>query len=101
MLISNCATDNRENLRKALMRMDVLPIRGAALGAVVHGADITGDMDKAQFEEIWAALDEHLVLVFRGHDTPSYAEFLSFGRRFGHIPKTGLTTKPTPSTTKY
>lgn len=71
--------------------MDILPIPGAALGAVVHGAHVTGDMDKAQFERIWAALDEHLVLVFRGHDTPSYEEFLSFGRRFGHIPKTGLT----------
>jgi taurine dioxygenase/pentalenolactone F synthase len=37
-----------------------------------------------------------LVLVFRGHDTPSYEEFLSFGRRFGHIPKTGLTTGAHP-----
>jgi taurine dioxygenase/pentalenolactone F synthase len=78
------------------MRMDVLPIPGSALGAVVHGAHITGDMDKAQFEEIWAALDEHLVLVFRGHETPSHAEFLAFGRRFGHIPKTGLTTGAHP-----
>jgi len=70
---------------------NILPIPGAALGAVVHGVHVSGDMDEAQFEKIWAALDEHLVLVFRGHNTPSYEEFLSFGRCFGHIPKTGLT----------
>jgi alpha-ketoglutarate-dependent taurine dioxygenase len=75
---------------------NILPIPGAALGAVVHGAHVTGDMSEAEFEKIWAALDEHLVLVFRGHDTPSYEEFLSFGRRFGHIPKTGLTTGAHP-----
>ncbi|MGO4759860.1 TauD/TfdA dioxygenase family protein, partial [Streptomyces sp. 2MCAF27] len=76
--------------------MDVTPIPGAALGAVVHGAHVTGDMDKTQLEEIWAALDAHLVLVFRGHQTPSYEEFLAFGRRFGHIPKTGLTSGAHP-----
>jgi alpha-ketoglutarate-dependent taurine dioxygenase len=76
--------------------MDILPIPGAALGAVVHGAQVTGDVDEAQVEKIWAALDEHLVLVLRGHDIPSYEEFLSFGCRFGHIPKTGLTTGAHP-----
>jgi taurine dioxygenase/pentalenolactone F synthase len=76
--------------------MDVTPIPGAALGAVVHGAHVTGDMNKAQFEEMWAALDAHLVLVLRGHETPSHKEFLAFGRRFGHIPKTGLTSGAHP-----
>lgn len=70
--------------------MHTTPIPGAALGAVVHDAPVTGDLDEAVSEEIWKALDEHLVLVFRGHRTPSYEEFLSFGRRFGYIPKTGL-----------
>lgn len=76
--------------------MDISPIPGAALGAVVHGADVTGDMDEVQFKAITAALDEHLVLVFRGQHNPSDEEFLSFGRRFGHIPKTGLTTGAHP-----
>ncbi|MFJ8476764.1 neopentalenolactone/pentalenolactone F synthase [Kitasatospora sp. NPDC094011] len=76
--------------------MDISPIPGTALGAVVHGADVTGDMDEVQFEEILAALDEHLVLVFRGQRNPSDEEFLSFGRRFGHIPKTGLTAGAHP-----
>lgn len=76
--------------------MDVTPIPGAALGAVVHGAEITGDLDPARCAEIWAALDAHLVLVLRGHRTPSSEEFLAFGRRFGHIPKTGLTSGAHP-----
>jgi alpha-ketoglutarate-dependent taurine dioxygenase len=76
--------------------MEILPIPGATFGAVVQGVHVTGDMDEAQFEKIWAALDEYLVLVLRGHSTPSYEEFLSFGRRFGHIPKTALTTGAHP-----
>ncbi|MEV5732711.1 neopentalenolactone/pentalenolactone F synthase [Streptomyces sp. NPDC014940] len=76
--------------------MEVTPIPGAPLGAVVHGARVTGDMDKTHLEEIWSALDTYLVLVLRGHDTPSYEEFLAFGRRFGHIPKTGLTSGAHP-----
>ncbi|MFI9627001.1 neopentalenolactone/pentalenolactone F synthase [Streptomyces sp. NPDC052042] len=76
--------------------MEISPIPGADLGAVVHGARITGDMDETRSKEIWSALDEHLVLVFRGHRTPSDEELLSFGRRFGHIPKTGLTTGAHP-----
>ncbi|MEW2223133.1 neopentalenolactone/pentalenolactone F synthase [Streptomyces sp. NPDC006990] len=76
--------------------MDVTPIPGAALGAVVHGSPVTGDLGSSRCEEIWAALDEHLVLVFRGHETPTYEEFLAFGSRFGYIPKTGLTSGAHP-----
>lgn len=36
------------------------------------------------------------MLVFRGHNSPSCEEFLCFGRRFGHIPKTGLTAGAHP-----
>ncbi|MFJ9819199.1 neopentalenolactone/pentalenolactone F synthase [Streptomyces sp. NPDC101151] len=76
--------------------MDVSPIPGSSVGAVVHGADITPDLDDTAVERIWAALDRHLVLVFRGHQDPSNDELLGFGRRFGHIPKTGLTTGASP-----
>ncbi|MFE2100287.1 neopentalenolactone/pentalenolactone F synthase [Streptomyces sp. PTD9-10] len=76
--------------------MDVSPIPGSSVGAVVHGTDITPDLDGTTVERIWAALDRHLVLVFRGHRDPSNDELLGFGRRFGHIPKTGLTTGASP-----
>ncbi|MFG2124525.1 neopentalenolactone/pentalenolactone F synthase [Streptomyces sp. NPDC048710] len=76
--------------------MDVSPIPGSSVGAVVHGADITPDLDDTTVERVWAALDRHLVLVFRGHRDPSNDELLGFGRRFGHIPKTGLTTGASP-----
>ena len=76
--------------------VDISPIPGSSLGAVVHGAELTGDLDTAQVEQIWAALDRHLVLVFRGHKDPSNDELLAFGRFFGHIPKTGLTTGASP-----
>ena len=76
--------------------MDVTPIPGAPLGAVVTNAHLDATMGITELDAIWAALDAHLVLVFRGHQTPSYDEFLAFGRSFGHIPKTGLTTGAHP-----
>ncbi|MFF5024713.1 neopentalenolactone/pentalenolactone F synthase [Streptomyces collinus] len=76
--------------------MDVSPIPDSTVGAVVHGAAITPDLDDTTVERLWAALDQHLVLVFRGHRDPSNDELLGFGRRFGHIPKTGLTTGASP-----
>ncbi len=76
--------------------VEISPIPGAALGAVVQGAELTGDIDETTLSRIWSALDEHLVLVFRGHRDPSDEELLAFGRRFGHIPKTGLTTGANP-----
>jgi len=76
--------------------VDISPIPGAALGAVVHGVRFAEDLDETRHKELWEALDQHLVLVFRGHDDPTDAQFLSFGRRFGHIPKTGLTTGAHP-----
>ncbi|MFI1869973.1 neopentalenolactone/pentalenolactone F synthase [Streptomyces jumonjinensis] len=76
--------------------MDVSPISGSVIGAVVDGADLSGSIDEQQIEDIWAALDRHLVLVFRGHKDPSDEELMAFGRHFGHIPRTGLTTGANP-----
>ncbi|MET7916942.1 neopentalenolactone/pentalenolactone F synthase [Streptomyces avermitilis] len=76
--------------------MDVTRIPGSAIGAVVAGADFSGTIDDKQVEEIWQALDQHLVLVFRGHKDPSNDDLLMFARRFGHVPKTGLTTGASP-----
>jgi pentalenolactone F synthase len=76
--------------------MDISPITGSSLGAVVRGADLSGNIDAGQIADIWSALDEHLVLVFRGHKDPSDEELMAFGRNFGHIPRTGLTTGAKP-----
>ncbi|MFF2653744.1 TauD/TfdA family dioxygenase [Streptomyces sp. NPDC058045] len=76
--------------------MDITPIPGAPLGALVYGAQVVGDMAETRYEEIRAALDTHPVLVLRGHERPSAEEFPTFGRRFGHIPETGLTSGAHP-----
>ncbi|WPO70797.1 MULTISPECIES: neopentalenolactone/pentalenolactone F synthase [unclassified Streptomyces] len=76
--------------------MDVTPIPGSSFGAVVRGATISGDITPREIEEIWQALDEHLVIVFRGHDDPTDTQLMEFGRHFGHIPRTGLTNGASP-----
>ncbi|MBV2156771.1 neopentalenolactone/pentalenolactone F synthase [Kitasatospora sp. SUK 42] len=76
--------------------VEITPIPGAPLGAVVHGAELSGDLDDTSLARILDAVDQHLVLVFRGHRDPTDEQLLAFGRRFGHIPKTGLTTGANP-----
>lgn len=76
--------------------MDVTPLPGAPFGAVVTDADLDAHLTSSMIDTIWSALDTYLVLVFRGHTSPSPERFLTFGRHFGHIPKTGLTTGAHP-----
>jgi taurine dioxygenase len=56
---------------------------GAALGADVQGVDF-GDLDEPALERIRSALDEHLVLRFRGAGL-SDADYMALGRRLGEI----------------
>jgi alpha-ketoglutarate-dependent taurine dioxygenase len=56
---------------------------GAALGADVLGADLSGPSDDA-LEQIRAALRDHLVLRFRGAELHD-ASYVAFGRTFGEI----------------
>ena len=63
----------------------------------MHGADFSGDIDDQHVADIWAALDKHLVLVFRGQKDPTDAQLMAFGRRFGHIPRTGLKAGANPN----
>ncbi|MFC7615517.1 TauD/TfdA dioxygenase family protein [Actinokineospora soli] len=66
------------------------------MGAVVRDAELSGGIGADDLARVWAALDEHLVLVFRGHRDPTDEELLAFGRNFGHIPRTGLTAGANP-----
>ncbi|HSP78368.1 MAG TPA: TauD/TfdA family dioxygenase [Myxococcaceae bacterium] len=76
--------------------MEITRIPDAPFGAIVYGAEFSGRIGKADIERIWAALDEYLVLAFRGHKDPTDEEMLAFARNFGHVPRTGLTAGANP-----
>jgi taurine dioxygenase len=62
-------------------KLDIEPISGA-LGAVIHGLDLSRKLDDATVKNIRKALLDHLVLVFPQQDlTPK--QQLAFARRFG------------------
>jgi taurine dioxygenase/pentalenolactone F synthase len=56
-------------------------------GAVVTGWRPTRELGDEDLEQIRAALQQHLVLVLRGHDTPTDADLVRFARRFGDLVK--------------
>ena len=64
-------------------RVEVRPIAGA-IGAEVHGVDISADLDDGTIGEIRKALLDHCVIFFRDQtlDTPQHKRF---ARRFGDI----------------
>jgi taurine dioxygenase len=61
--------------------LDIRPIAGA-IGAEIHGVDLSGDLPEATVAAIRAAWLEHLVVFFRDQDLPP-DRFLAFARRFG------------------
>ncbi|WP_193368790.1 TauD/TfdA dioxygenase family protein [Pelagibius marinus] len=67
--------------------MKVVP-SGAALGAEVQGVDLAAPLDSATVEQIKAAWDAHLVLVFRGQQM-SDPDLLAFSRNFGELDPPG------------
>lgn len=63
--------------------IDVEPLT-PRIGAIVHGADLTGPLSDEMFSEIHDAWMDHLVLFFR--DQPlSPEQHLAFGKRFGEL----------------
>ena len=63
--------------------LDIRPIAGA-LGAEIHGVDLSQDLDDATFDAVQMALHDHLVIFFRDQTiTPD--QHLAFARRFGEI----------------
>lgn len=57
---------------------------GAALGADVHGVDLSQPVDDADFRRILAAWNEHLVLRFSGQRIDD-ASLMAFSARFGAL----------------
>lgn len=64
-------------------RIEVRPITGA-LGAEIHGVDISQDLDDQVFGEIRQALLDHCVIFFRDQDLDVERQ-KAFARRFGDI----------------
>lgn len=59
----------------------ILPITGT-IGAEIEGVDLAQPLTDECYDEIEAALDEHLVLFFRDQN-PSLEQQVAFTRRFG------------------
>ena len=62
---------------------DIRPL-DAALGAEVHGVDLSRDIDGETFAVIERAWNEHSVLLFRDQAIDA-AQHLAFSRRFGDL----------------
>lgn len=67
-----------------VVKLEIKPL-WEPLGAEVRGLDLTADVSQDSIDQIKAGLREHLVLVFRGHPTPTDAELVNFARRFGEL----------------
>jgi alpha-ketoglutarate-dependent taurine dioxygenase len=57
----------------------------APLGAVCTGVRFDRDLSEAEYADLVEALDEHLVLVLRGHPPIGNAELVRFARHFGEL----------------
>lgn len=58
--------------------------QSVAVGAEVHGVDLSGELSNAQFSEICQVFQEYGVIFFRDQDL-SPDQHLAFARRFGAI----------------
>ena len=54
-------------------------------GAEVKGVDLTREVPPDVIEQLREALREHLVLLFRGHVSPTDPELIRFARNFGDL----------------
>jgi taurine dioxygenase len=63
--------------------MEIVP-SGAALGAEVHGLDLSQPLDEATLDALGQAWDAHLVLLFRGQALDD-AGLIRFSRYFGRL----------------
>ena len=63
--------------------IEVRPIANA-LGAEIHGIDLSRELDDATFTAVRQALHDHLVIFFRDQKITPY-QHLAFGRRFGEV----------------
>ncbi len=64
-------------------KITVEPLAGA-IGAEIHGVDLSKELDNQTFSEVRRAFDENAVIFFRDQDiTPE--QHLAFGARFGEF----------------
>ena len=75
--LSNPANDAASALR-------IEPLAGR-IGAIVHGVQLSGELEPALFAQIKAALLRHRVVFFRGQQHLTDASHQAFGRLFGEI----------------
>ncbi len=61
--------------------LDVEPLTGA-MGAVIHGVDLTADLGNQAFDDIHQAFLEHKAIFFHGQDLDPHQQ-IAFARRFG------------------
>src|SRR5258706_12893450 len=73
----------RRDVEKAMSEVWIQPT-GGALGADVHGVDLSRPLSDAQFERIALAWNEHLVLRFSGQKIDD-AMLMKFSARFGDL----------------
>src|SRR5215207_4725432 len=65
------------------LALDIAPVSGA-IGAEVHGIDLSGPLSDEAVAAIRRAFNEHQVLFFRDQDLTAEQQ-LAFGRRFGEL----------------
>jgi len=70
------------NAKDPASPLDIRPVTGR-IGAVVHGVQITGDLDGATVQAIEAALVRHKVLFFRGQEHLDDQQHEAFAELFG------------------
>lgn len=68
------------------MAVEVKPL-DAPLGAIVQGWNPKTELSGADEASIRQGLQQHQVLVFRGHATPTDKELVGFATRFGNLIK--------------
>ncbi|MBT4690103.1 MAG: taurine dioxygenase [Rhodospirillaceae bacterium] len=65
----------------AYQTLDVEPLAGA-MGAVIHGVDLSGEVSNQAFDEIHQAFLDHKAIFFHDQNLDPHQQ-IAFGRRFG------------------
>ena len=65
----------------AYQTLDVEPLAGA-MGAVIHGVDLSGELSNQAFDEIHQAFLDHKAIFFHDQNLDPHQQ-IAFGRRFG------------------
>ena len=81
-------------LAKTQSTIRVMPL-SKAIGADIVGVDLSQPLSEADFQTIFNAWMDHLVLRFRGQDL-NKDDLLEFSRRFGELDKAPINIKGEP-----